>query len=541
MQIRLQEAGRSMVEILGVLAIIGVLTILAIGGYRYAFNKNLANQIYKDIKLVQINLITQADGVPYEWEEFKQDLLSPYVYFVRRDKAKNNFVLVEAVEQAVCIHLNRLAQNAGEITLYTLDNEPLECMLETQEVVVSFNGDEPLIPCESYADCPQKEGSYCNETEEICQMCAFDERVNDEQDGCVDLCEDRADEKITSCKIEAEEIGWCCRYDEFCSETQAGECVPSDGTCIYKFFDNDSDLIYKTDCSYHVGISEVMERYSTDCSYLVGTADVVEKYTTDCSYTLASNGNMSVDKKCDESKYCVLNWTDDEWTDSAQEPKVKSESSGTIYGKCQMLSTFDTSPITTFTEGTGLVYKKQGCLSDKQYCVLNWTDDEWMDSAQEPKIKSESSGMVYGKCQILSTFDTSPITTFSEGAGLVYKKQGCASSDYYCVLNWTKPVWDSTEQEPIAPSNASGVVYGTCQVLTTNDATPYFERNDGKNKVFSVAKKCPPRMYCNLHWADEMCTVAQSSIKGKVYGVCALWDETNADCPNQDAGETAEN
>ena len=75
-----------MIEMLGVLAVIGVLTIVAVGGYRYAFNKYQANQVYKDIKLIQINLVSQMSGVPYEWEEFREELPSPYTYYVRRDK-----------------------------------------------------------------------------------------------------------------------------------------------------------------------------------------------------------------------------------------------------------------------------------------------------------------------------------------------------------------------------------------------------------------------------------------------------------------------
>ena len=50
---------------------------------------------------------------------------------------------------------------------------------------------------------------------------------------CNDLCADRGDEKITSCKIEAEEIGWCCRYDEFCSETKAGDVFRVMGVYLY--------------------------------------------------------------------------------------------------------------------------------------------------------------------------------------------------------------------------------------------------------------------------------------------------------------------
>ena len=48
---KINELGRSMVEILGVLAIVGVLSIGAIQGYRYAFNKYNANETINELNL----------------------------------------------------------------------------------------------------------------------------------------------------------------------------------------------------------------------------------------------------------------------------------------------------------------------------------------------------------------------------------------------------------------------------------------------------------------------------------------------------------
>ena len=534
MQIKQKEHGRSMVEMLGVLAVIGVLTIAAVGGYRYAFNKYQANQVYKDIKLIQINLVSQTDGAPYEWEEFREELPSPYTYYVRRDKVQNNFVLIEAVEKNICIHLNRLAQDAGELTLYTMDNLPMDCLVDTQEVVVSFNGEEQLIPCVNNTECPNQEGIYCDEEEEICQRCGFDERLNDDENGCIDLCADRGDEKITSCKIETEKIGWCCRYDEFCSETKAGECVPSDGACIYTFFDADTNMGYKTDCSYYVGISEVMEKSETDCSYYVGVSDVMEKSETDCSYMVSDAGVVSSSVKCTNPKhYCALNWTKSSWNKGDPLPKASAGATGTLYGKCQMLTTHDTNPIVTFSEGTSLVYPKMGCGSSNKYCALNWTKSSWKKGDPLPKASAGATGTLYGKCQMLTTHDTNPIITFSEGASLVYPKMKCRNSTQYCALNWTKSSWEKGEAVPSAGAGASGVLYGKCQMLTTFNVTPYFEQITGTNRIFKAEKKCPPKMYCNLHWKDINCTAAGAGITGRVYGACALWDEKNKTCPKQ--------
>ncbi|MBQ8557344.1 MAG: hypothetical protein IJ440_00960, partial [Alphaproteobacteria bacterium] len=51
MQTKMNEIGRSMIEILGVLAIIGVLSVGAVAGYRYAMDKYRANDIVYEVNM----------------------------------------------------------------------------------------------------------------------------------------------------------------------------------------------------------------------------------------------------------------------------------------------------------------------------------------------------------------------------------------------------------------------------------------------------------------------------------------------------------
>ncbi len=57
---RFAESGRSMVEMLGVLAVIGVLSIGGIAGYSYGMDKYRANETTNQIMLRAIDLMTQA-------------------------------------------------------------------------------------------------------------------------------------------------------------------------------------------------------------------------------------------------------------------------------------------------------------------------------------------------------------------------------------------------------------------------------------------------------------------------------------------------
>ena len=55
------QSGRSMVEMLGVLAIVGVLSVGAIGGYSYAMDKYRANQTIQDIQLRAGDVLAQVN------------------------------------------------------------------------------------------------------------------------------------------------------------------------------------------------------------------------------------------------------------------------------------------------------------------------------------------------------------------------------------------------------------------------------------------------------------------------------------------------
>ncbi|MBR5130482.1 MAG: hypothetical protein IKV03_04590, partial [Alphaproteobacteria bacterium] len=54
------QSGRSMVEMLGTLAVIGVLSIGGIAGYTYAMNKYRANETINDINMRGIDLVRQV-------------------------------------------------------------------------------------------------------------------------------------------------------------------------------------------------------------------------------------------------------------------------------------------------------------------------------------------------------------------------------------------------------------------------------------------------------------------------------------------------
>ena len=73
---KLSESGRSMVEMLGVLAVIGVLYMTGFAGYRYAINKHRANTILNEINMRWVVAQQQMTlNIPVSMSEFNDVIL----------------------------------------------------------------------------------------------------------------------------------------------------------------------------------------------------------------------------------------------------------------------------------------------------------------------------------------------------------------------------------------------------------------------------------------------------------------------------------
>ena len=101
-----RESGRSMVEMLGTLAIIGVLSIGGIAGYSYGMDKYRANETMNDVNLRAIDLIAQASrGGDLSLDEWPSKTVSDYGIGLEVDAATNTTeggIYVDKVPQRVC-------------------------------------------------------------------------------------------------------------------------------------------------------------------------------------------------------------------------------------------------------------------------------------------------------------------------------------------------------------------------------------------------------------------------------------------------------
>ena len=100
------ESGRSMVEMLGVLAIMGVLAVGGIAGYRYAMDKYQANEIINEVKKRAVVISQQlAVGGSVETPEFKPE--TEQGYGVEQVLLDDGFfsIIVSDVPQGVCARI----------------------------------------------------------------------------------------------------------------------------------------------------------------------------------------------------------------------------------------------------------------------------------------------------------------------------------------------------------------------------------------------------------------------------------------------------
>ena len=156
------NAGRSMLEMLGVLAIIGVLSVGAIMGFRQAMNRHKANVILNDVSLAFEELAThETTGAVSRYQVTAFTPESGHTLYAKRDANGNDSVEVTGVAQGVCEVLiqydktelyTQISDTAGTKLTACADNQTRVCGLGAGSSGSTDPdpgpGPEPTDPCE---------------------------------------------------------------------------------------------------------------------------------------------------------------------------------------------------------------------------------------------------------------------------------------------------------------------------------------------------------------------------------------------------------
>lgn len=104
---KVHESGRSMVEMLGVLTIMGVLSIGAIGGYRYAVYKHQSNVIFNDIKTIAISVLSDNfmktdESNQASSQDLNIETESKAHYLISKETEETFFITASPIQKGVC-------------------------------------------------------------------------------------------------------------------------------------------------------------------------------------------------------------------------------------------------------------------------------------------------------------------------------------------------------------------------------------------------------------------------------------------------------
>ena len=141
---RKNQIGRSMIEMLGVLAVVGLLSIGGLVAYRRAMIRHLANSVIEDINLAGFVLL---DGLYKELPDNDEGLdltgrfeqTSPYTYKGFAETKETFEILVQGVPYPVCQDIvERKIEDMAGIEEIRANGLAEECFSDSGENEMSF-------------------------------------------------------------------------------------------------------------------------------------------------------------------------------------------------------------------------------------------------------------------------------------------------------------------------------------------------------------------------------------------------------------------
>ena len=225
------ENGRSMVEMLGTLAIIGVLSVGAIAGYSYGMNKYRANQTIHDISLRTVDLMTQASQGRTELSLAEWDKETTIYDFANPAYSDDGLIMFDVgatkkMPQSVCqMVFDGLANTAVQIDINAVHANSNETCGTDNTMTFYFAGGGNGTGGET--------GEQCGDT--VCGTC---QKCDASTETCVPVSDYEA-----KCTVDGQS-GWCvgetcqaetcnCGEKQYCADTNGSAEWPTpSGLCV---------------------------------------------------------------------------------------------------------------------------------------------------------------------------------------------------------------------------------------------------------------------------------------------------------------------
>ncbi len=252
------QDGRSMIEMLGVLAVIAVLSIGGIVGYKLAMNHYQASQIAHEMNMMrtdaQIKIAQGTEnltlGSPYDAHKInfngyetafgckyvdENDLISNET--VSCQIANAYFIELPKIPDGVCQPLIRLINGMDNLIAFSVNNSEYEeggtCQEGENDLYAVFSGEtvSDLTHCERDDDCKELENTpVCDLSRHVCVECTQKEDCTQGNGGiCIEnKCDYCANGEI---RDESSKCVECLTYENCTGKPETPQCDEISHTC----------------------------------------------------------------------------------------------------------------------------------------------------------------------------------------------------------------------------------------------------------------------------------------------------------------------
>ena len=265
------NAGRTLLDLLGALAISGVLSLIMLTGYKILINSHKANELLEDVRLYATAIVTNdydvstSEFIPNTSYAFDAEilpeeppLLAINTYFIEGGVCKQAY---SKAEKKYTIKINGILDGDCDAVEVNSENTP-----DMTFIFDAKNFSENVcINVETKKDCRIKEterneygcsikepiacldDEYCGEDDGLCKTCPADMTLNENKTGC--LCVDGYDIEKKRCCTGEERFIDVNEYDEL-----------NEGYCCV-------DANSSEECCFALNIKDV---YNTETMYTIG-------------------------------------------------------------------------------------------------------------------------------------------------------------------------------------------------------------------------------------------------------------------------------
>ena len=282
------ENGRSMVEMLGTLAIIGVLSIGGIAGYSYGMDKYRANSAMNDVNLRAVDLIAQVNrGGDLSLAEWPEKSTAGYIITLEKSvEGMTGGIKISGIEKQVC---EMLADDLlPEGVLLTINGEGTAQGKCKEENTLIFYYDAIVGGGEN-------DGEECNGVmvNDVCTPCPENTTLSSDKTACLCSNGGPVDFDTGECLTPCEEAF----YNAFQISNMRGDLVSVDGTTVRFDIPADGTQVTVTVDS-DVNASHCKLKIESGQNIILDLSAhsvFVDKLSVDGAMTLVDNSDMNKD------------------------------------------------------------------------------------------------------------------------------------------------------------------------------------------------------------------------------------------------------